>query len=135
MILSDYTHMPYVACDPKTFDDQVFLYFSEEDAKEAVRRFAGNQESTRAAKLEKNGFLAFYTNLFCDGSELYQDEPGNFPGSGSPAGGTGTKAGGGQTAARAGENRESRTSSDRPVLYAGTAKKTGWRNRSIKGIE
>ena len=67
VILSDYTHMPYVACDPKTFDDQVFLYFSEEDAKEAVRRFAGNQESTRAAKLEKNGFLAFYTNLFAMG--------------------------------------------------------------------
>ena len=67
VILSDYTHMPYVACDPKTFDDQVFLYFKEDDAKEAVRRFAGNQESTRAAKLEKNGFLAFYTNLFAMG--------------------------------------------------------------------
>ena len=99
--------MPYVACDPKTFDDQVFLYFKEDDAKEAVGRFAGNQESTRAAKLEKNGFLAFYTNLFAMGVNMYQDEPGDQPGSGCPAGRTGEKAGGGQIAARAGEDRES----------------------------
>ena len=26
VILSDYTHMPYVAFIPKTFDDQVFLF-------------------------------------------------------------------------------------------------------------
>lgn len=67
VILSDYTHMPYVACDPETFDDEVFLYFEEDDAKEAVERFAKDQEITRAARLEKNGFLAFYTNLFAMG--------------------------------------------------------------------
>ncbi len=59
VILSDYTHMPYVACDPKTFDDQVFLYFSEEDAKEAVRRFAGTRRALVLQNLRRMGSLHF----------------------------------------------------------------------------
>ena len=51
VILSDYTHMPYVACDPKTFDDQVFLYFKEDDAKEAVRRVPVRQNLRRMGSL------------------------------------------------------------------------------------
>ena len=59
VILSDYTHMPYVACDPKTFDDQVFLYFKEDDAKEAVEDLPGTRRVPVRQNLRRMGSLHF----------------------------------------------------------------------------
>ena len=32
VLMSDCTRMPFVVCDPETYDDEVFIFFSEEDA-------------------------------------------------------------------------------------------------------
>ena len=31
VLMSDCTRMPFVVCDPETYDDEVFVFFSEED--------------------------------------------------------------------------------------------------------
>ena len=33
VLMSSCTRMPYVVCDPETFDDEILLYHREEDAK------------------------------------------------------------------------------------------------------
>lgn len=32
VLMSDCTRMPFVVCDPETYDDQVLIFFSEEEA-------------------------------------------------------------------------------------------------------
>ena len=37
--MSDCTRMPFVVCDPETYDDEVFIFFSEEDAMRGGQEF------------------------------------------------------------------------------------------------
>ena len=39
VIMSLCTKMPYVVCDKETFDDEVLLYFKEEDIRREGKRF------------------------------------------------------------------------------------------------
>lgn len=32
VLMSDCTRLPFVVCDPETYDDEVFIFFSEQDA-------------------------------------------------------------------------------------------------------
>ena len=49
VLMSDCTRMPFVVCDPETYDDEVFIFFSEEDA------MRGGQEFLKANNpLKKN---------------------------------------------------------------------------------
>ena len=34
VLMSSCTRMPYVVCDPETFDDEILLYYTEAEAKE-----------------------------------------------------------------------------------------------------
>ena len=43
VLMSSCTRMPYVVCDPETFDDEILLYYTEAEAKE------------EAMKLQKEG--------------------------------------------------------------------------------
>lgn len=63
VIWSQCTRMPYVVCDAKTYDDEVLLYFREEDAKEAVRKLTEEKQPVQAVKAEKQNLLAFYVSL------------------------------------------------------------------------
>lgn len=48
VLMSDFTRMPFVECSEENYDDEVFVYFQEEDAKkEAERRCEKNEKSTR----------------------------------------------------------------------------------------
>ena len=38
VLMSRCTRMPYVVCDPETFDDEILMYFSEEDIKKEGAR-------------------------------------------------------------------------------------------------
>ena len=40
VLISLCTREPYVVCDPETFDDEVFLYLNEEEAKTAAAGLA-----------------------------------------------------------------------------------------------
>lgn len=63
MILSLCTRMPYVVCDAETYDDEILLYFEEDDAKKAAERFLKEKEPVRTVKVEKKDLLAFFVSL------------------------------------------------------------------------
>lgn len=67
VILSAATKQPFVCCDEETYDDEVFLYYRAEDAKEQSKRLAGEQYATAVAKLESKQLLPFYTSLYTMG--------------------------------------------------------------------
>ena len=48
------TKMPYVLCDEETFDDEVLLYYTEEDAQRE-----GKKLRSRSQRLKRNSCLDF----------------------------------------------------------------------------
>ena len=62
VLMSSCTRMPYVVCDPETFDDEILLYYTEAEAKE------------EAMKLQEEGNpmqpVIFY-RVVSNGSQLY----------------------------------------------------------------
>ncbi len=64
VIFSARTRMPYVVCDPETFDDQIYLYLKEEDAQAEAKRLLESGEPVSVFVLTTKGFLAFYMNLY-----------------------------------------------------------------------
>lgn len=67
MLMSLCTKMPFVMCDPETFDDEVFLYEKEEDIKREGQRFLDQKIPLQIAKIDNKQFLHFYSNLFTMG--------------------------------------------------------------------
>ena len=64
VVFSRSTRMPYVECDEESFDDEVLVYFTEEEAKTEVERLRAEGEATQVLKVEKKGALPFCVNLF-----------------------------------------------------------------------
>jgi len=64
VLMSSCTRMPYVICDPETFDDEILLYYTEETARaEAVKQQqAGNP--MQLVKVDEASRLSFFTGLF-----------------------------------------------------------------------
>lgn len=67
VIISVHTRMPYVFCDPHTFDDEVLLYETVEKAQKGGKILALQKNPVNIAKLEKRHLLSFYANLFTMG--------------------------------------------------------------------
>ena len=67
VIMSACTRMPYVYCDPKSYDDQVLLFHKEEDAKKLVEEYKKNETPIMILKLENKQFLPFFANLYMIG--------------------------------------------------------------------
>lgn len=63
-LLARTTNLPYVECDPQTYDDQVLLFLKEEDAKKAAERFIKEKTPVQVIRVEKKSFLPFYTSLY-----------------------------------------------------------------------
>lgn len=63
-VISACTNMPYVYCDPETYDDEVFIYFDKAEANKGAKWLleAGNPISL--AKVDVKSRLAFFTSLF-----------------------------------------------------------------------
>lgn len=64
VLLSRITNLPYVECDPETYDDQIFLFYSEENARKGADRFLKEKAPLQIIKVEKKSFLMFYTSLY-----------------------------------------------------------------------
>ena len=43
VLMSESTRLPYVECDAETFDDQILLFFAEEDAKKTAAGLISNK--------------------------------------------------------------------------------------------
>lgn len=67
VIMSAATKMPFVSCDEETYDDQVFLYYTFEDAKNKAKELEEKKYKTGVAKLEEKVLLGFYTSLYTMG--------------------------------------------------------------------
>ena len=67
VIISGATKQPFVCCDEETYDDEVFLYYRAEDAKEKTERLAEEKYATAVAKMETKQLLPFYTSLYTMG--------------------------------------------------------------------
>ena len=50
VVFSPLTRMPYVACDPETFDDEIYLFAQEEDCRAYIKTL--NEEKTPASALK-----------------------------------------------------------------------------------
>lgn len=53
------TKMPYVLCDEETFDDEVLLYYTEEDAQREGKKLIEQRIPIQIAKIEKKQLLDF----------------------------------------------------------------------------
>lgn len=64
VLMSDFTRMPFVECDEETFDDEIFLYFQEEDAKKEAQRRMEAGDKVQVVKFLNQFLLSFYTGLY-----------------------------------------------------------------------
>lgn len=58
------TKMPYVLCDEETFDDEVLLYYTEEDAQREGKKLIEQRIPIQIAKIEKKQLLGFFSSLY-----------------------------------------------------------------------
>ena len=64
VLMSSCTRMPYVVCDPETFDDEILLYYTEGEAKEEAMKLQKEGNPMQLVKVDENSRLSFFTGLF-----------------------------------------------------------------------
>ena len=57
------TNMPYVICDPVSFEDQVWIFSDEDGFREFAERFAAKKLPLRGLSVQKNNYPAFFSSL------------------------------------------------------------------------
>ena len=63
-LISLCTREPYVVCDEETFDDEVFLFLDEEEAKKEAAKLAEEKVPVTVAKINGKDMLVFFTGLY-----------------------------------------------------------------------
>ena len=66
-LISLCTREPYVVCDEETFDDEVFLFLDEEEAKKEAARLAEEKVPVTVAKIK--GYAGILYRSVCVGSK------------------------------------------------------------------
>ena len=66
-LISLCTREPYVVCDEETFDDEVFLFLDEEEAKKEAAKLAEDKIPVTVAKINGKDMLVFFTGLYALG--------------------------------------------------------------------
>lgn len=61
--MSDCTNMPFVLCDPETYDDEVLVFFDEETAKREAGELLRQKNPLHIIRLEQKFLLSFYSSL------------------------------------------------------------------------
>lgn len=61
VLMSDCTRMPFVVCDPETYDDQVLIFFSEEEAMKGGQEFLKEGNPLKIFNIENKYMLPFYS--------------------------------------------------------------------------
>lgn len=65
VVFSQGTRLPFVTCDPETFNDQIWVFVEEEKAKKfAEQRQKEHQDFLMIAKLDNPQLLQFYSSLY-----------------------------------------------------------------------
>lgn len=63
ILISGCTREPFIICDPETFDDETYMFFSLEDAQAKAGELAEDKIPVNAARMESGQMLMFYTCL------------------------------------------------------------------------
>lgn len=67
VIMSKATKLPFISCDQETYDDQIFLYYREEDAKEKAVVLEKENYPVAVARVEPRALPMFYMSLYSYG--------------------------------------------------------------------
>lgn len=62
-VMSLCTQMPFVYCDPETYDDEVFVYFDKDEAEKGARWLLEKRNPIQLARIDKKSRLPFFTSL------------------------------------------------------------------------
>lgn len=62
-----YTNMPFVICDPETFNDQIWIFETEEQLKEFAKPYTEKKIMLKGIKYPNKNFLGFFSMLFTIG--------------------------------------------------------------------
>lgn len=72
------TKMPFITCDQETYNDQVWVFDTEEVLKPFIEKYAKKKYIIRGARLEQKQFLAFFASLYTiDVNEIVFVEEGS----------------------------------------------------------
>lgn len=63
-ILSRATRLPFVICDPESFNDQIWIFEEKETLEEAVKPLVEKKNPIASIRVENQSFLSFYTVLY-----------------------------------------------------------------------
>ena len=67
---SQITKLPYVECDPETFDDQVYMFTEEEAAKEFAKSYVEKNTPLLTVKVLRKQMPNFYMGLYAEGVNM-----------------------------------------------------------------
>lgn len=76
LIFCKATKIPYIECNPETFDDQAFAFANEEDAKEMLDKYKEEKKMILGiGKIPKQHIMPFITSLYAYGINalVYKD--------------------------------------------------------------
>ena len=64
IILSKCTRLPFVWCDTESYDDEIFVYFDEANARQKAEQLTKDGELVLVVNIPNKNFLPFYSGLF-----------------------------------------------------------------------
>ena len=62
-----FTNMPFVVCDPETFNDQIWIFDTEEQLQEFAKKYSEKKVLLKGIKFQNQRFLSFFSMLFTIG--------------------------------------------------------------------
>lgn len=65
ILFSKATRLPYVVCDEKTFDDQIYLFLDEQQALDAAKKDGADDKTV--IRVENKQIMSFYLSLYSIG--------------------------------------------------------------------
>mgnify|MGYP005767825825 CR=1 FL=1 len=69
ILFSKCTNMPYVYCDPESYNDLVYIYEKETEAQSRAKELTEEKKQpVQVVKLKKEQFLSFYSSLYLMGA-------------------------------------------------------------------
>lgn len=62
-----FTNMPFVVCDPETFNDQIWIFDTEEQLQAFAKKYSEKKVLLKGIKFQNQRFLSFFSMLFTIG--------------------------------------------------------------------
>ena len=76
ILFSAHTHLPFIECDGETYDDQIYVFPTEEKIQAFAKTFSGRKIPLRAVRIPQKLLKSFFTSLYQYGvsAVILQDE-------------------------------------------------------------